>query len=108
MFVNTPGLLAPFCSNPFARLVYQEVLGMNPIQKYCCIRMLKWGYVPRSLCEGSYTTIQCPRQTSFAPDTVTQDYQAKPVRLGLQSMIIGCDGTYQEVLVKESYRNIVV
>ena len=28
---------------------------------------------------------QCPRQASLAPDTVTQDYQAKPVRLGLQS-----------------------
>ena len=30
------------------------------------------------------TLDQCPRQTSFAPDTVTQDYRAKPVRLGLQ------------------------
>ena len=34
MFVNTRR------SARFARLVYQEVLGMNPIQKYCCIGYL--------------------------------------------------------------------
>ena len=36
---------------------------------------------------GSSKTVQYPRQASLAPDTVTQDYRAKPlrtVRLGLQ------------------------
>ena len=33
------------------------------------------------------TPLQCPRQASLAPDTVTQDYRAKPVRLGLQLFI---------------------
>jgi FkbM family methyltransferase len=32
-----------------------------------------------------YMSDQCPRQASLAPDTVTQDYRAKPVSLGLHS-----------------------
>jgi DNA topoisomerase-1 len=32
-----------------------------------------------------YAIEQCPRQASLAPDTVTQDYRAKPGSLGLQS-----------------------
>ncbi len=35
----------------------------------------------------TYTINQCPRQALLAPDTVTQDYQAKPVRLGLQNIM---------------------
>jgi SpoVK/Ycf46/Vps4 family AAA+-type ATPase len=42
--------------------------------------------------ENNYHNVfyQCPRQALLAPDTVTQDYQAKPVRLGLQSQHILC------------------